>query len=108
MFLTILRVRCKECGKTHAVLPSFVVPYLHEPIIDLQIIVVTGYTKENIDHTRSIRKIRAKWPPMLRTLGFIIQDKLIDMCSKITHMFKQCFMQLHKGFYYLISTNHAT
>ena len=25
--LVILRVRCKECGKTHAVLISFIVPY---------------------------------------------------------------------------------
>ncbi len=31
--IRILRIRC--CGKTHAVLPSFVVPYLHIPMKEL-------------------------------------------------------------------------
>ena len=34
-YIRILRVRCKVCGHTHAILPDFIVPYLHNPIIDL-------------------------------------------------------------------------
>lgn len=33
--LRILRVRCKECGRTHAILPEIVVPYSQIPA-DLQ------------------------------------------------------------------------
>ena len=30
--ISILRIKCKSCGQTHAVLPSFIVPYLHHSI----------------------------------------------------------------------------
>ena len=36
-YIRILRVRCKVCGHTHAILPDFIVPYLHNPIIDLSL-----------------------------------------------------------------------
>lgn len=108
IILNILRVKCKICGKTHAILPCFVVPYLHEPIIDLQNIVIIGYNEENIEHSRSIRKIRAKWNPILRTHDLKFNMKLIDICSKISQFLKQCFMQLHKGFYHLATINHTT
>ena len=32
-YIRLLRVQCKTCGKTHAILPNFIVPYLHEPIL---------------------------------------------------------------------------
>ena len=35
MILCILRVKCKVCGRTHAILPELVVPYSHIPA-DLQ------------------------------------------------------------------------
>ena len=40
--LRILRVRCSECGKTHAVLPSSLVPYDRISLAD-QITVITAY-----------------------------------------------------------------
>lgn len=32
---SVCRVRCPLCGKTHRVLPSFFIPFLHNPVSDL-------------------------------------------------------------------------
>ena len=45
--LVILRVRCKECGKTHAVLISFIVPY-QSIEMSVQIEIITDKDIEKI------------------------------------------------------------
>lgn len=34
VIIRVLRVRCTRCGTTHALLPHFVIPYQHIPLID--------------------------------------------------------------------------
>lgn len=36
VIIRVLRVRCTRCGTTHALLPHFVIPYQHIPLIDTQ------------------------------------------------------------------------
>ncbi len=103
--MTILRVRCKSCGKTHAVLPSFIVPYLHTSIIELHDDVVSideGKTPDKDEHEiKQIKKIHRKWKEILLSLGLNIRSKLFDLVRECFRAFKQCFMQIHRGRYYL-------
>jgi len=101
--LNILRIRCKTCGKTHAVLPSFVVPYLHHSIEKLQTMIITGKVDENstsIDYeTKLIRKIKKLWMPILISFGLEIKSKLSELFFSASHKVMRCFMQIHCGFY---------
>lgn len=103
-YIRILRVRCKTCGRTHAVLPDFILPYLHEPIkemIDIITSTTTKDTDDNINKTKN--KIKKKWKPMLFSLGLTFKDelyKLVLLCSKT---FKMCIMQIHRGKYFYMS-----
>ena len=47
--IIVLRIRCKCCGRTHAVLPPFIVPYLHTPIKELQTILVSVDNGEKLE-----------------------------------------------------------
>ena len=63
--LVILRVRCKDCGRTHAVLISFIVPYqsviLHFDI-DTYWIYTANYFREIICHVyKSVLYIIARF-----------------------------------------------
>lgn len=103
-YIRILRVRCKSCGHTHAVLPDFIIPYLHEPIVDM-INVITSRTSNSIeDNIKKIKyKIKKKWKPMLYSLRLTFEDelyKLVLLCSKA---FTMCIMQIHRGKYFFMS-----
>lgn len=110
--ITILRIRCKTCGRTHAVIPSFVVPYLHHSIEQLQTMLVAGKVDENstsIEYeTKLIRKIKKRWMPMIISLGFQIKHKLLELVFLASHKFRLCFMQIHCGFYKVQSRIHTT
>lgn len=102
-YIKILRVRCKICGRTHAVLPDFIIPYLHEPIKDM-INVVTSKTSSSIEDNikKNKYKIEKKWKPMLHSLCLTFIDelyKLVLLCSK---RFKMCIMQIHRGNYFFM------
>ena len=45
--LSILRVKCTECGKTHAILPSIIVPYSQVTLHDHITIIVNAANKSS-------------------------------------------------------------
>ncbi len=98
--LSVLRVKCKSCGKTHAVLPSFVIPYIQTPMLEvLEIVQTDGIS--SVDKEAYILKNKYKmiWERKLKSLNIDIFDpleKIIELCSRT---FKNCFMQIHKGLY---------
>lgn len=103
-YIRILRVRCKTCGRTQAVLPDYILPYLHEPIKEMIDIITSTTTKDNDDNINKTKnKIKKKWKPMLFSLGLTFKDelyKLVLLCSKA---FKMCIMQIHRGEYFFMS-----
>lgn len=103
-YIRILRVRCKVCGHTHAILPDFIIPYLHEPMIDMINVITARASSSFEDNLNKIKyKIRKKWEPMLYSLGLTFKHelyKLVLLCSK---KFKMCIMQIHRGKYFYIS-----
>ena len=99
--IRILRVRCKMCGHTHALLPDFIVPYLHLPITSLQQLITSdNNTSEDETIIKLIRKIKKKWEPVILSLGLNFKTKLSELVFLCSKAFRWCFMQIHRGKYY--------
>lgn len=103
-YIRILRVRCKVCGQTHAVLPNFVIPYLHEPIIDMYNMISSSNTS-NIEENlyKTILKIKKKWSPMLHSLMLTFKHSLKELVHYCYKAFNMCIMQIHRGKYFYMS-----
>jgi hypothetical protein len=101
--ICILRIKCKSCGKTHAVLPDFIIPYLQTSIDDAMIII-----KGEIDTNAYFFKRKLildsynKWINRVLSAFSSLNDALSDLhqlfivCSE---SLKLCFLQNHKGKY---------
>lgn len=98
--ITILRVKCKSCCKTHAILPSFIVPYIQTPILEVLEILQTDDIS-SIDKEAYIikRKYFNIWERKITSLFLDVTDDLTVLIEKCSNTFKQCFMQIHKGIY---------
>lgn len=117
--LRILRVKCKECGRTHALLPELIVPYSLLPA-DLQQMMLLhplGSDElekimiENTDITESdvlrVRyRFRHHWAQRLKAIG-------AELCCCIRQLMDQCylafrrqFMQIRRGIYLRCSCTH--
>ena len=106
--LVILRVRCKDCGKTHAVLISFIVPYQSiEMSVQIKIITDNGIEKimycnpsiDELDIFRVKERFRLRYKSFMKSLNLTFEDDLVFLSFKY---FKSNFMQIHKGVYNLI------
>lgn len=100
----VLRVKCKHCGKTHAVLPPFVVPYLLTSVDDAVAIIHDQMDISKCYSTkRLIQRIYNHWIDRILSIYDSIQSALSDLhalviqCSK---RFKLCFLQNHRGEYF--------
>lgn len=108
--ITIRRVRCKKCGKTHALLPTFIIPYK----INLLDIIINSLNDEEITLNISLDTIN-KWRkefntflPYLRTMFkilsktkilSIIKNKLFECYEEFYIQFKKILLMTHKGIY---------
>lgn len=117
--LRILRVKCKECGCTHALLPELVVPYSRLPanLQQMMLLYPLGSDElerimtENPDITESdVLRVRYgfrhHWQQRLKAIG-------ADLCSCIQQLMDQCymafrrqFMQIHRGVYLRCGCTH--
>ena len=105
--IQILRVRCRECGRTHAILLSIMVPYSQIPYADQQSI-VAGY--ENGEKSSEIlnrnwlideREIsyiicryKKHWKERLASIGInIAAESLLSRCIEA---YGRGFMQIKK------------
>ena len=108
--LRILRVKCKECGRTHAILPELVVPYSQIPA-DLQQIMLLyplgsreletlmqsncDITESNVLAVRS--RYRRNWKERLLSMGMTLQVDIADLIQRSFFVFHRQFMQIHRG-----------
>ena len=109
--ISILRIKCKSCGQTHAVLPSFIVPYLHHSIEYLFFL----YNEEKLSLSKQseyiiklIRAIKSKCTSFLHALLLPKTSKLIDIVRPASNVFNLCFMQIHRGNYFCLEPIHIT
>lgn len=105
--LKILRVKCRQCGRTHAVLLSCIIPYSQIPLED-QVKIVQGYesgfnimavleTNYLIDPREvyyTVSKYRRFWRQCLFSEKISYFENIVCDCFK---HFQLQFMQIHRG-----------
>lgn len=102
--ITILRIRCPHCGKTHAVLLSSMIPYSQLSLEDSISVIelehnsqITSFLDdhfwisiEDVQNTR--KKFRKYWKERLLSEGFSMRmDNLTELCIRY---FRLQFMQI--------------
>ena len=112
----IKRIRCKGCGKTHAVIPDFIIPY---KIYGFKIVNKIMYFKiNNIKTNKEIeeeygvsRQVVRKWEKEIER----IKTKIITMINDIKNIleiemqkyykeYSEIYMMRREGFYNYTST----
>lgn len=109
----ILRVRCKHCNKTHAVLTYNMVPYMQlslsaqkdmitHTIHDSESVVYSN--PDNIDESRYyrvIRRFKKYWKSKLIAMSInlknLINLSIKDLCLLTFECFRCQFMQIRRG-----------
>ena len=115
--LSILRVKCKSCGKTHAILHPSIIPYSQIPLCDTIEIIdayennnsFTNILNNNPDITESdvrytIKRYLKCWKDRILSISTIpILDFILlaDFQKKVSDYFFRAFMQIKCGFYQL-------
>ena len=107
--LRICRVRCSECGKTHALLLSSIVPYSQIRTCDQQqiciayeqhlSIVSTCDSNPELDENNVksvLRNYRGHWREMLKSLRICLLP-LITLIRSCFANYSAQFMQIHRG-----------
>lgn len=107
--IRICRVRCSECGVTHALLLSSMVPYSqislsdqHQICLDYEGHISSSNVCESnpsIDenNVKSVRRsYLLRWKEMLRSLRIPLRPVPELVCSCFSNYFSQ-FMQIHRG-----------
>ena len=105
--LRIVRVKCENCGKTHALLPSYIVPYTRI-LLEEQLEIVrqsegernyTAVMNANalIDESnvRSvIRRYRRSWKERLISFGLSIREEAEALVKSCFRYFRRQFLQI--------------
>ena len=114
--LSVQRVRCKQCGKTHAILLSCLVPYSQIPLDDQQQILICAETGSSpaqvmdknflIDENNVkyiIRQFRRHWKQRIFSIDKTLSDDLPEPCIST---YSRQFMQIHRTRNILFSTTN--
>ena len=104
--LSIQRVRCTECGKTHALIPSVLVPYSQITLADQQGILICAENGQKADDVVEqshiidesgaryiIRQYRKHWKERILSIGRTLLDSLTIPCLSA---YSRQFMQIHR------------
>lgn len=108
--LKVRRIKCKNCGHTHGLLPSFLVPYSQITLFD-QLYVLhcfldstpkfsSDFINSNLDYLdikRVISNFNRHWKERLNTLNKTLFDPLTHLCNQL---FKHQFMQIRRLKFY--------
>ena len=104
--LFIQRVRCSFCARTHALIPSLIVPYSQIPREDQQDILklnaegrpINPVMERNYQIDESyvrhvIRRYKRFWKERILSLGLSLHDRLAEACLFV---YSLQFMQVHR------------
>lgn len=105
--LRILRVKCAHCGTTHALLPSYIVPYTHirleeqseiirawEGVKDYDVIMERNSLLDCSDIRNVIRRYRKHWKERLACAGLSVAMALAELVRGCFQYYTRQFMQL--------------
>lgn len=109
VYLRITRVKCPFCNKSHALLPSFIIPYSHV-LLDDQIRIISNDDKEGLMAEKPeiddgcVNRIRRNYNRFFRermlSFGFSFEDDVVLLCYR---HFKTNFNQIRRCNYVLYS-----
>ncbi len=105
--ISVLRIRNKTTGRTHAVLPDFIVPYIQCTSPEV-IRIITNEIINNdscIIHKRIANVWNRSWKNRLLTISNNLLDILKDfhaLCLECVKLFKLAFFQNHCGTFFFI------
>ena len=104
--LSIQRVFCTECGVSHALIPSILVPYSHVPLHDQQQILDRAEKGKDMEPVMEnnllidennvkyiIRQFKRHWKQRLLSAALAIMDDLAQPCLSL---YSRQFMQIHR------------
>ena len=104
--ITIQRVLCTECGITHALIPSPLVPYSQVTLDDQLEILRRHESRDSVEAVMEqnllidensikyiIRQFRRHWKQRILSLGLCLTDTLTVPCLQA---FSRQFMQVHR------------
>lgn len=102
--IKIYRVICKECGRSHAVLPSFIIPYIQTPLNEA-FIIINDYEdkKSTTPDTYRIIKSYLNWQNRLKSVLLSFKDNIVTILMTCINKFKMFILQNHKGKIYYFS-----
>ena len=91
----IQRVLCKVCRITHAILPTFIVPYERMPLVYiLDLVTNTIYDNNSADYElKRYKRIYADWKNRLKAIGIGIGDDINKVITFCAYYYNMCFMQ---------------
>lgn len=97
--INIQRVRCRNCNKTHALIPVFIIPFkIHEASFFI-LLVQAFLTKNENPYINRFKKDYLLWNNRLKShdieITLLNLDEIYVKCSKLFFM---CFMQTHKPY----------
>ena len=106
IILKVVRVKCKHCGKTHAILPSTLVSYQQVPV-DTQYDIITDYSKNKsiysslekhpfIDESLAraiLKRFASFWKERLIAASIKL-NSIKDLVFKCISNYKLQFMQI--------------
>lgn len=99
--LIILRIRCKCCGITHAVLPYSIIPYTQRTLDDTIIIYDWISSGTSFNHA-----LIAEHPSIFLSALFILKRSFhlwkdvmasISLNDSLSHVFVSCFHLMHRN-----------
>lgn len=114
--LRILRVKCKSCGKTHAVLPANIIPYSQVPLESMIKIVrsplkskeVVEILNQNYDITESDvsnikRRFKKYWYQRLLSINLSLFESVDTIFKSCYSNYLRQFMQIKCNCSYIFS-----
>lgn len=104
--LSIMRVKCSHCGKTHAIFPQFIVPY-SQILLNDHLSIIAAYldklsfepimlANEHIDESNIryiIKQYLRHWKQRIAAFEFSIYDSSHCLSTNCLITFKRQFMQ---------------
>lgn len=107
LHLTIRRVRCPECGKTHALIPDCLIPWSQIPL-ETTILLIRAENQTEINQIKDeqvnitdedVHNVRIRfrkfWKERMISYGIEYDPSLTDTCVSL---FGKQFMQIRSGF----------
>lgn len=95
----ILRIKCKDCGRTHAIFFFDFIPYYQLSSQDSKILLQKSYIDDNYDFEllKKLKKRMEIFKNRIKQFSISINDKIEDITIKYIKERRNSYLQIHRG-----------